>query len=79
MTTFREVWPVALVVLQLLQALLLYSFKATIRNAVLELKLQLAKEHYTKAEVDERVALADRVAERLVMVVPDPRRKATHA
>ena len=49
--TFKDVWPVVLLAISIVQSLLLYSFRASIRIAILELRESLADKYATKDDV----------------------------
>lgn len=50
------VLPIALLIVQTYQALVLYSIRSAIKISQLEMREQLAREHYTKDEVDRKLA-----------------------
>jgi hypothetical protein len=62
--TFANTWPIVLLVVNLIQGLILFSFRTTLRNAVLELKIELGDKYATKgelADVKEQIELAKKV------------------
>jgi len=77
MKVMNDFWPAILLIINVVQALVLYSFRAALRIAILELKETLADKYATKDdlekvmdEIDLRVAVDRGFAEVKQLVRP---------